>query len=188
MRKQSAYFASAIAEAGARYDRYVANKPGWVSYKARRNRLRETAQLANKLGAYLCELDVLSRDDLAARVDIKSIETLIGSLRILQTVTAEMSTEIQDSGKPRDLAEERWILQLAKIYENAFAERAAVSGSGAEPRRHGRFYRMLELSRPSSFPEYGKLTLRQVARTLKRAGKRSGGLVGEVIARITLTV
>ena len=28
--------------------------------------------------------------------------------------------ETRSSGRPRDLAEERWILELADIYENAF--------------------------------------------------------------------
>jgi hypothetical protein len=186
MTKEAPYLTNAIREAGARYDRYAANKLKWLHYKARRNRLKAIARLAESLGAVICGLDVLSRDDLASRVDPKEIDSLVGSLRLLETVTTDLSNAVQGNGKPRDLAEERWILQLANVYENAFAEPATVSGSGADPtRRHGKFYRLLELSRPNSFPRYGKLTLRQVDRTLKRERKRSRGIIDQAMLRVT---
>jgi hypothetical protein len=49
----------------------------------------------------------------------------------------------------------------------------SISGSGDDPvERRGKFYRLLELSRPTSFPRHGKLSMKQVGRILDR---RSGG-------------
>lgn len=120
--------------------------------------------------------DILSRDDLANRVDPKEIEGLVGSLGLLIKETADLAKEAQGNGRPRDLAEERWILELADIYENAFSRPAGVSGSGAAPtEQRGKFYRLLELSRPISFPRHGKLNPRQIKRMLKLRKKRNRG-------------
>jgi hypothetical protein len=111
----------------------------------------------------------------------------VGSLRLVEKVTSDMIEEVQVTGKPRDLAEERWILELAQIYKNAFAEPATASRSGGRPaRRHRRFYQLLELGRPGSLPQYGKLTYRQVDRTLSRQGKRTHGMSDEPTLRLTL--
>jgi hypothetical protein len=130
----------------------------------------------------LYQLDILSLDDLAARIDPKKIETLVGSLLFLSRESQDLATEVQDKGKPRDLAEERWIFELADIYENAFCQSARVSGSGSEDdddeptNRRGKFYRLLEVSRPESFPRHGKLSLRQIDRMLKRRRKLNRGI------------
>jgi hypothetical protein len=136
------------------------------------------------LASVLYQLDILSFDDLAVRIDPKKIETLVGSLLFLSKESHDLATEVQDKGKPRDLAEERWIFELADIYENAFGQPASVSGSGSDndddelPNRRGKFYRLLEVSRPASFPRHGKLSLRQIDRMLERRRTPNGGIPG----------
>jgi hypothetical protein len=171
--EQAPFLTDALLNASARYDRYAARRNDWFSYVRRRNQLSEIAQLAHQLASELCKLDILSRDDIASRIDPKQVEALIGSLHLLSTETTELVEGLQKDGKPRDLAEERWILELADIYENTFRRPAAVWGSGAGPRKHrGTFYQLLEVGRPVSFPRYGKLSPRQIERTLKRRAKR----------------
>jgi hypothetical protein len=172
MREEAEYFRNALHSAGERYDRYVTNKHEWHSYRERKKRLDGITYLAKKLASGLCELDILTREDLASRVDPKEIEAIIGSLRILENVTAGLSKEVQKNGKPRGLAGERWILELADIYENAFGESPKVWASGTEPTKlRGKFYRLLELSRPTKFSGHDKLSLRQINRMLKRRHK-----------------
>jgi hypothetical protein len=128
----------------------------------------------NWLESSLCELDILSRDDLESRIDPKEMKALVGSLHLLSKETTTLANEVQENGRPRDLAEERWILELADIYENAFCQPVRVSGSGAGLiKQRGMFYRLLELSRPISFPRHGKLNPRQIERMLKRRKKRN---------------
>jgi len=105
----------------------------------------------------------------------------VGSLRVLVVQTAEMAQEVQGTGKPKDIAEERWILELADIYENFFCRAATVSGAGEEPtNRRGKFYRLLRLSRPLLFPRHGKLSLKHIKQVLaqrKRQTLRRRGIV-----------
>jgi len=145
--KEASYFDNALSEAGARYDRYTKRRKDWIRYAPRRSRLQRVAELANELASVLYQLDILSFDDLAVRIDPKKIETLVGSLLFLSKESQDLATEVQDKGKPRELAEERWIFELADIYENAFRQPASVSGSGDEPTsRRGKFYRLLEVT------------------------------------------
>ena len=168
-KKDAPYFANALREAGDRYDRYTARRDEWFNYNTRKNGLVRVTTLIERLASGLSELDILSRDDLASRVDQKQIDELIGSLRRLSKETANLAEQAQENGRPRDLAEERWILELADIYENAFCQLAIVWGSGDGPIKGRRsFYRFLEINRPKSFPRHGKLHLRQVDRLLKR--------------------
>ena len=188
--KQAPDFTNAILEAGARYDRYTARKNDWLNYNNRSWRLNKISKLAEELASRLCELDILSRDDLTSRLDPEQIETLIGSLRRLNKETTNLAEDAQQDGRPRDLAEERWIRELADIYENAFGQPARVWGSGTgSAKQRGRFYRLLELGRPTSFFRYGKLSLRQVERILrKRHIERGGNLTHEdVIIRLKAT-
>jgi hypothetical protein len=178
---QAAYLMAALQQAGERYDRYSARRTEWLDYANRRGRLQHITNLMNELSSRLCELDILSRDDLASRVDPKTIETLVGSLRFLSKETTALVKEAQEIGRPRDLAEEHWVLELADIYENAFGRPARMSGSGAGPAAgRGKFYRLLELSRPQSFPRHGKLSVRQVDRILKLRRKRSAEILRQM--------
>jgi hypothetical protein len=152
--KEASYFANALSEAGARYDRYTKRRNDWIRYAHRKKRLQHVAELADKLASVLYQLDIMSFDDLTVRIDPKKIETLVGSLLFLSKESRDLAIEVQDKGKPRELAEERWIFELADIYENAFGRPASVSGSGSESdegeptNRRGKFYRLLEVSRP----------------------------------------
>ena len=147
--KQALYLTNALLKAGARYDRYTARKNEWFDYSERRNRLQNITRLVKELALSLVELDILSREDLASRVDPKEIETLIGSLIRLSEETTDLKDEIQKIGKRRDLAEERWILELADIYENAFGQPAGAN--------RAKFCRLLELSRPHIVPPPRKI-------------------------------
>jgi len=180
---------NALSEAGTRYDRYTARRNDWIRYGPRRSRLESVAKLANDLASVLCQLDILSLDDLALRIDPKKVEALVGSLLFLSKESEDLAMEMQDKGKPRELAEERWIFEIADIYENAFGQPASVSGSGSDdddddlPNRRGKFYRLLEVSRPASFPRHGKLSLRQIDRMLKRRRKPNEGIPGITVER-----
>ena len=136
--------------------------PGGTSSKRSRHLSREWS-------SGLRQLDIVSLDDLACRVGLKRIDELVGSLHDLSKASAVLLEQIQTNGRPRDLAEERWILELADIYENAFRQPASVWRVGVGPvRGRGGFYRFLELSRPKQFPRHGKLHPRQVDRLLKQ--------------------
>jgi hypothetical protein len=178
--KDALYLTNVLLQAALRYDRYSARRKEWMNYSIRRNRLVRVTESAEALASNLSKLDIISREDLASRADPEKVEALIGSLNFLSTQTADMAEEAQKSGRPRDLAEERWILELADIYENAFGKPARVWGSGDEKvsKRRGKFYHLLEVSRPSSFPRYGKLSLRQIQRTLRLRSKRKNPLEG----------
>jgi hypothetical protein len=120
MTGEEVYLTNAVLEAGARYDRKAGSRSKWNNFKNRRARLKEIAGESAKLASLLCDLDTVSREDLSGRLAAKEIDALVGSLRFLEKVTSDMVGEVQKSGAPRDLAEERWILELAKVYENAF--------------------------------------------------------------------
>ncbi len=159
--KQAPYLAQALREAGARYDRYSARRSEWLNYAARRSRLKTITSLLEELESCLCDLDIFSRDELTCRVDPKMIEAFVGSVRLLRKETTDLAKKTQENGRPRELAEERWILELADIYENAFGRPARVWGSGAGPtKRRGTFYHLLEFSRPETFSQHGKLSVR----------------------------
>jgi hypothetical protein len=146
---------SAVLNAGARYDRYNAQRKELMDYAARRRKLSTIARLANELEAGLRELDILSSEALTCPADPKEFQALIGTLRLLNLKAAATALDIQDSGRPRDLAEERWLLEMADIYENAFCREAKLSGSGSDPR--GKFYNFLRCGLPTPFLRYGKL-------------------------------
>jgi hypothetical protein len=136
------------------------------------NRLGKIAKYAEWAASELWKLDIITREDLQNRLGPKELHALVGSLIVLAVQTAEMANDVQTTGKPRNVAEERWILELADIYENVFCRPATVSGSGDEPpRRRGRFYRLLQLGRPQSFPRYGTLSLRHIKQVLAQRKK-----------------
>jgi hypothetical protein len=165
--REVSYVEDALAAAGERYDRHTARKDEWWRYARRKDRLETLTKYAEWTASGLCGLDIITREDLQNRLGTKELEALAGSLRVLAVQTAEIVREVQATGKPRDIAEERWILELADIYENFFCREATVSGAGDEPtNRRGKFYHLLQLSRPLSFPRHGKLSVRHIKRVL----------------------
>jgi len=144
--------------------------------------------LAADLASALCSLDILSHDDLASRTGPEKIDYLTGLLQLLNQHAGALERETQVRGKPTDHATERWILELADIFENAFSRPPSVSGSGEDPAgRRGRFYRLLELGHPSRFARHGRLSLKHV-QTLLKLRTRSGsfedlGRLSQEIAR-----
>jgi hypothetical protein len=150
---------TALDAAGARYDRYSANRHEWLRYAVRNRRLIKITESATSLASDLSKLDILSRDEFARRSE-KELETIIGSLNLLAKQISDLVKQAQSNGAPRDLAEELWIEEVADIYENAFGQSARVNWTA--------FYRFLELCRPLSLPRFGKLHLRQVKRALRR--------------------
>lgn len=168
------YLTGAVLKIGAVYDRYATeeNRRAWLDYAARRKRFERIAQSIQALLTDLYGLDILSRDDLSSQIDPCAVDTLMGSLLILSKETTLLAKETQKSGRPRDLAEERWILALADIYENAFSKPARVWRS-SDDRQMSDFYRLLELCRPETFPRHGKLSRRQVDRVLSLRKKHN---------------
>jgi hypothetical protein len=167
-RSQAAYLVEALRKAGERYDRYAAtrNRERWENYSVRVQQLSSISKGSMDLAKTICDLDILTRDDLETLIETKNVETLVGSLMLLSKAANELVNEVQRSGRPRDLAEERWVLELADIYENAFGEPPSVWKS--ESGRASKFYRFLELCRPETYPRFGKLSRRHVSRILKR--------------------
>jgi hypothetical protein len=165
---QVSYLTNVLHEAGLLYDRHTSQRDEWLNYAKRRNRLIWITKSAEALASSLSDLDILSRDDLATRFGAKQIGELIGLLCILCNKTRDLASEVQKDGRPRELAEERWIIEVAEIYENSFGRPARVWGSGAGPvTGRGSFYRLLEVSRPALFARRGKLSPRQIDRKLK---------------------
>jgi len=163
------WFSDAVREAGERYDRYNERKDEWSSYAARRRKLEGIVNSAEKLASGLSELDILSHDDLEVRVGSKELDGVIGSLRRLGKEAAFLVRQIQPTGRGRDLAEERWILELAGIYEDAFCQPATVWGAeGGSFNGRRSFCRFLEVSRPLRLRRLGMLHPRQVDRVLER--------------------
>lgn len=64
----------------------------------------------------------LSRDDLDLRFDAEKLSRLMASLPVLREEAGHLANAVQKSGRPRDLAEERWILEVADIFQNAFGQ------------------------------------------------------------------
>jgi hypothetical protein len=63
---------------------------------------------------------------------------------------------------------------MADIFENALSRPPTVSGSGqGSTGRRGKFYRLLELGRPSRFAQHGRLSLKHI-QTLLKSRKRPG--------------
>jgi hypothetical protein len=187
-RDDAEHFATAIREAGTRYDRYDERRADWENYRRRRMRLRKLEQLAKNLALTLCSLDLLSRDDLESRIGGEKIDSLNGLLLLLTQHASALDDETQVRGKPTDHATERWILTMADIFENAFSRPPRVSGSGEDPAgRRGKFYRMLELGRPSRFPQHGRLSPKHVQTLVKLRTKSMSfedvGRLYEEIAR-----
>jgi hypothetical protein len=71
------------------------------------------------IASALEELDIISRGDLEARFGQNKIEELLGSLILINKKAKELEDEVQKDGRSRDLAEERWVVAVADIYENA---------------------------------------------------------------------
>jgi hypothetical protein len=168
---QAPYFTNALLEAGARYDRYTAGRNDWWDYEARKERLERIETYANWLETALHELDIISREDFANRVNPKEIDALVGSLRFVSKEMTGLAKQVQRIGRPRDLAEERWVMELADIYENAFGQAARIG----PVKQRGNFHELLYLSRPTSYPRHGKLSARQIDRMLKRRRSRQLG-------------
>src|SRR5689334_15978558 len=78
MTDQAPFITETLIEASARYDRYAASRKDWFSYVRRRDRLLKVARLTRQLASELCDLDILSQDDLANRINPTQIEALIG--------------------------------------------------------------------------------------------------------------
>src|SRR5689334_19457318 len=74
---QISYYLGALSGAAARYDRYAEKRAECLNYTARKRRLVTAMRTSKHLADQLCALDVLSRDEVAQRLDITQ---LAGSL------------------------------------------------------------------------------------------------------------
>src|SRR5258708_7003087 len=108
-----------IGETRARYDRYAEQTE---PYRVRTARLRKIEEGSSNVFGALLGLDVMSRDDIASRIGPRTIEEYVGLLLTLTLEAKRLGKEIQERGRPRDVARERWIREMADIFENAFGE------------------------------------------------------------------
>jgi hypothetical protein len=81
--RRASYFAGAVREAGERYDRYIDRRDEWWNFAVRRDKLKKITTFIDGVASGLCELDILSRDDLASRIGSKEIDELVSSLHRL---------------------------------------------------------------------------------------------------------
>jgi len=154
----------ALRGAAQRYERLAERRAEWSSYGQRRKRLQAIEQNARQLADGLAKLDIVSRDSLEGFLGVERFDAMLGSANILASELNKLLDSIPKHGRPPDIAEERWIQEVAGIYELEFERKASIWSKG----NPGPFYRLLQLARPDSLPRYGKLTPRQVTRVLKR--------------------
>ena len=167
------FIVTGLLRAGERYDRYAANKEDWISYANRRRVLTKIAEHAAELVKSLRELDIISRDILEERLSLERLGTISSFLGYLEREGTKLAGDVQKEGRQIDLAEEIWILEIAEIFENAFGRSASDSDPGSGKKKNRRpFFQLLKLSRPSSFPRYGKLDRRQVDRVFDRKNRK----------------
>jgi hypothetical protein len=95
-RDDAEHFATAIKEAGERYDRYDERRSEWEKYSRRRAGLLNLEKLAEDLVSALCSIDILTRDDLASRIGSEKIDYLVGLLCLLKP--ARRQTSARDAG------------------------------------------------------------------------------------------
>ena len=128
MAEQAPYVVNAVLTAGARNELYNAHRNEWIDYAGRKRSLRRVASLANQLASELCALDILSHTKLVSPADPRQLSALVGSLEFLKIVARVTALEIQDTGRPRDLAEEGWILEMAREKLRSRVEEVAAAG------------------------------------------------------------
>jgi hypothetical protein len=157
----------ALEAAGQRYERYAAAREHWETYRNRRVVLKGMADRAEQLQNLIARLDPISRDDLTSALGAERLEALQGYLSSVAVHADRLASSVQASGRPRDLAIERWVHEVADIFEVNFGRKATATGSAAR-----RFYELLRLSMPESFPRAGSLQPRQLTRVLKLRSAR----------------
>ena len=159
----------ALLRACERYDRYTLRKVEWRRYAVRGKRLKSIRSQAIGVAEIWSDLDVISRDDLEARLGRERVAAIIDDLRVLAREVDHLIGNIQTTGAPKDVAEERWICDVADIYEMAFGKKASVWGTASKKgTKKGPFYELLLVTRPERMPHYGKLHPKQVTAVLKR--------------------
>lgn len=94
------------------------------------------------------------------------IKTSFGSLRGLDRLEAR-ATELleteQSMGRPRDRARQRWVLAVARIYQQEFKKRPSVLGSNSGPSdKHGPFFLLLHLTAPKQAQQIDPKTIRRI--------------------------
>lgn len=164
----------ALTRAGLRYDHYMQCVNQWKYYSKRRKNLFEIWNASRSLIESLNGLDPISRNDIEQKMGHDKTESLQFLLARLHDEVITVVKSLQTRGTPRNIAEERWIFEIADIYEQAFSTQskpraASVWGPRVSARHdRGPFYELLKLSVPSSFPRHGKLDPAHVTRVLKR--------------------
>ena len=157
----------ALESAVRNYERY-AHHPLINDYQHRR-KLLITISDHSLEKVIACASDPLIADELDQRVGPERMGMIARYLAELRVAASDLLSNAQKSGRPRDVAGEKWISEVADIFETHFKRRAAVYGSGSSARSsRGPFYELLYLSVPPSFPRYGTLSPLQVTRVLKR--------------------
>jgi hypothetical protein len=157
-----------VEVAARTYARLSANRGQIINYRDRRKRLTKLALTSQAVAILLEGMDVLSRDHLSVARDDIDIPGLASDLRFLASSCGSLLSNIQRTGKPRDVIEEIWINDVARIYVEFFGvERDRLPSA--------EFLRFLRLCMPYRFrggpgKHHGALTPRQIERALSRAG------------------
>lgn len=174
----------AVRAAGRRYVRHAQSRKQWDDaqerrgpgehkkgyLQQRRRRLGRVATLAIQLQEEISCLDSIFLEDLEFCLGAEQMKELRTSVADLGVHSRQLLEGAQEKGRARDLAQERWIHDMAIIFETNFKAPAKVWGS-SEPEgksSRGPFYDLMKLGRPNDFDRYRLLDPTQVRRILGR--------------------
>lgn len=164
----------ALESAGRQYERYANAPQEWRNYGKRRKNLNNIQERATRLRDLLVRLDPISRDDIEVHLGNEKVQTLQGYLSDLGYRSQQMFEEIQTKkGRSRNVPRDRWVQEVADIYECNFRRPATVSGSGnALKEKRGNFYTLLWLSLPEGIRQHWTLHPKTLTRILKSRPKK----------------
>jgi hypothetical protein len=179
----------AVIAANERYVRHMADKARWMNLSQRNGRLRRIERHTRELHEEVSNLDSVAFLDMHDRLGSGTMERLQWELTRLGTDAAQLLKEAQKTGRPKNLAQERWVRALSEIYEAFAGKPARISGSASGPSsKRGPFYEFLEICVPDRFvPRLGFLDPTQVRRILNTTRSKSAA-DSSIKPRVTLTL
>ena len=155
-----------MLSAAERYDRYQKSSDGNVP-AGRRRELKKIAADSIELVSRLSRLNIISRDELDSSLGLEKIEILIGHLLCLYGEARIIYSPLKKRGAPGNVAQNIWISEVADIFETNFRKEPKVTGNNSTSiEKRGKFFRLLDISRPLSLPRHGTLGPNQVRRVL----------------------
>jgi len=158
----------AVWREAERYSDHARNSRRLKGQRNLRHDLSKIANQAPNLRQRIGGVSSILREDFTRHfTDPEKLPKLLGHLQDFETFAADTLGETQTTGRPRNLARERWVTELWDLYETNISTAARTTRKGAKTLED--FYEFLRLSCPiKSVPERNKfLDKRQIRRILK---------------------